>query len=126
MNKQEFLAEIANLASHFTQEQQKLVQKMVKAFEPFENVYEDGELFAKKAKNKEVDNPTNSFSIGIKERPLSFVRFTLNLDTNEVKKVQSSLAERTVALPELTAPDGTKVIYTPQRFISSNQAIETL
>lgn len=126
MNKQEFLTEIEKLSSGFTPEQKTLVSKMVEELKPYENAFENGELFAKKVKDKEADTPINLFSIGVKERPLTFVRFSLNLDTNEVKQVVSDLSERTVSLAPLTAPDGSVVHYIPQTFTYSKQVISAL
>ena len=126
MNKQEFLNEIEKLSSNFTPEQKELVKKMTDTFAPYEHTYENGQLFVKKIKDKDAENPVNLFSIGVKKRPLTFIRFSLNLDTNEIKKVVSELKERTVALPPSTAPDGSVVHHIPQTFLYSEQAIETL
>lgn len=122
MNKQTFLVEIETLSSNLSSDQQTLVAKMMDAFAPYENQFGKGEFFVKKVKENNADNPRHSFSIGVKERPLNFVGFTLNLDTNEIQQVTSELVERILELPPLVAPDGSVIQYLPQTFISSKQA----
>jgi hypothetical protein len=111
MNKETFLAQVEEQTSKFQPKQKEIIKEMVEKLLTINHGYENPIYYSKKVKDKDEQPPLNLYTVGVKERSLSFHRYTLNLTTNAVEGVKSVLKEEAHFIEPLVDPEGEEFLF---------------
>lgn len=127
MTKEEYLQFAETEISKMPKEYQVRAKQMLIDIENEQHLFPDGSFYCKRVKQKDDDTneKTDVFTVGYKIRPLSFVRFTLNLQTGLLTRVHSILQEPECPVNALVDPFGKKSewkIYIHPHTVQSKEA----
>lgn len=108
MEKEKYLLKVEEELAKMPKDKQEKAKELVSKIEEFVDLFPKGEFYCKRVKQKDEDTKekTDVFTVGIKERTLSFVRLTLNLETDEITWVHSVLQEDNSQEKVITDPLG--------------------
>ena len=107
LTKEEMIEKVRAEKTSFPTYQQELIDQLIEKLADYDTLYDQPIYYVKKIKETEEGRqPLRLFTIGVKERPLSFVAFSLNLDTNEIIGMKSEIHEHVIEFQPTADPMG--------------------